>query len=86
MDTESDVVILGLSSLNTNPLAIVPGVSALSCNLDFPDQQSTIIYAEVIGTEGVLTGMSIIVTLKNVEDTSSREVLVTLTEKDQGET
>jgi len=42
-------------------------------------------YAEVIGLVGVLTGLSVTVTLKNVEDISSQDVSIILTEKVQGE-
>lgn len=85
MDTKSDVVIFGLSSKNNSPLANLPGVSAVDCNLNFPDKNSTIIYAEVIGFDGVLTGLSVNVSLKNVEDTSSQDVFIILTEEVQGE-
>jgi len=79
------VVILGLSTKNENPLENLPGVWTSDCSLDFPDQQNTIIYAEVIGSVGVLTGLSVTVTLKNVEDTSSQDVSIILIEEVQGE-
>jgi len=85
LDTKSDVVILGLSTENTNPsLGSLPGVWASNCNLDFPDQ--TTIYAEVIGYVGVVTGLSVTVNITNVEDTSSQDEVITLTEEVQGET
>ncbi len=83
LDSKSDVVILGLSTENTNPsLGSLPGVWASNCDLNFPDQ--TTIYAEVISTFGVVTGLSVTVNLTNVEDTSSQDVVIMLTEEVQG--
>jgi len=81
LDTKSDVVVLG----NKNALDNLRDVWTLNCNLDFPDQNNTIIYAEVIGYAGVLTGLSVTVTFKNVEDTRSKNVSIVLTEEVQGE-
>ena len=86
LDTKSDVEILGISTKNAEQLDNLPGVWTLNCNLDFPDQQNTIIYAEVIGSVGILTGLSVTVTLKNVEDPNSQDVSIMLTEEVQGET
>ncbi len=84
-DTKSDIVIFGLSTENTNPLDSVPGVWASNYILNFPDQNSTTIYAEVIGSVGVLTGLSVNVTFKNLNHTSSEDVSIILTEEVQGE-
>lgn len=87
MDTTSDVIILGLSSRNTHPLIdYLPGVWTLNCDLDLSVLQSTKIYAEVIGPIGGLTGLSVTVYLKNVDDPSSEDVSIMLAEEDQGET
>jgi len=86
LDTESDVVILGLSSINANPLSNQPGVWASSCNLSFPDQQSTSINAEVYTPAGPLTGLAVTVTLTNVGDINSQDITIKLTEEVQGET
>lgn len=80
------MVILGLSSENTNPLDYLPFVWASNCNLDFPDQNSTIIYADVIGLVDVLTGLSVTVTLKNIDDIGSEDVTIKLTEEIYGVT
>jgi len=50
VDTKSDVVILGLSSENTDPLEYIYHMSGL----DFPTQQSIMIYADIIGLIGEL--------------------------------
>lgn len=81
LDTKSDVVVLG----NKNARDNLRGVWTLNYNLNFPDQKNTIIYAEVIGYVGVVTGLSVTVTFNNVEDTSSRNVSIILTEEVQGE-
>jgi len=86
LDTKSDVVILGLSSINTNPINYLPAVWTLNCDLELTAQQSTIIYAEVVGPVGILTGLSITVNLKNIDDTSSQDISIILIEEVEGET
>ena len=87
LETKSNVTILGLSSKNSHPLIdYMPGVWTLNCNLDISTQQSsTIIYAEVIGPVGSLTAMSVTISLKNIDDSSSQDVSIILTEEVQGE-
>jgi len=83
LDIKSDVVTF--STENTNSLDYLPIVWASNCNLNFPDQESTSIYAEVIGSVGILTGLSVNVTFKNLNNTSSEDVSIVLTEEFQGE-